>query len=195
MTEMEATEQIMADATTKISYRLDASNRLIQVGPEWDRFALENGGESVLSERILGMRLSDFMRDAETLHLHERLLQRVRRERDIHGLSFRCDSPDRRRHMEMDIVNVEHGVVEYCCRIVRVEPREPILLNHAEHTPSSFLRMCSWCNRMNVEGAWMELEDAAARLHLFEKDRVEPISHAMCDECLDALYRDDETAG
>ena len=45
------------------------------------------------------------------------------------------------------------------------------------------LRACGWCNRVDVDGAWTEVEDATARLGLFERPEVPAVAHGVCGEC------------
>ena len=41
-----------------------------------------------------------------------------------------------------------------------------------------FLRVCSWCRRINYNGEWMQLED------FMEQSFETPTTHGICPECL-----------
>jgi hypothetical protein len=41
-----------------------------------------------------------------------------------------------------------------------------------------FLRVCSWCRRINYKGEWMQLED------FMEQSFETPTTHGICRECL-----------
>lgn len=41
-----------------------------------------------------------------------------------------------------------------------------------------FLRVCSWCRRINYKGEWMQLED------FMEQSFETPTTHGICQECL-----------
>ena len=104
----------------EISYRIDRDNRLVEVGGDWDAFALENETPAVRRDAVLGRSLLDFVAGTETRHLHELLLERARRGIPLRRMSFRCDSLDLRRYMEMEIASPDGAVVEYRCRLLRV---------------------------------------------------------------------------
>ena len=47
--------------------------------------------------------------------------------------------------------------------------------------------MCAWCDRFLVEGEWVEVEEAAARLQLFLRSELPTISHGICPSCTSVL--------
>jgi hypothetical protein len=49
------------------------------------------------------------------------------------------------------------------------------------------LLMCGWCDRFEVDGEWVEVEEAARRLGLFERSEMPRLSHGICPECSDLL--------
>ena len=50
-----------------VSYWLDRDDRIVQVNPLWDQFALANGGEKqLLSSEIQGRRVFDFITGDQT---------------------------------------------------------------------------------------------------------------------------------
>lgn len=166
-----------------IIYRIDGQDRIVFVNEEWDRFAQANDGESVLSARILQRPLWDFISDMTTQELYRQILQRVRSGRPIR-FTFRCDAPHFRRTLQMDIHLVEGDTVELRTQTLAEERRQPIQFETLQdRVPGDLLRMCSWCKKVHVEGAWEELEVAVERLQLFQRPRPPLITHSVCESC------------
>jgi hypothetical protein len=49
------------------------------------------------------------------------------------------------------------------------------------------LTMCGWCDRFLVDGEWVEVEEAVARLGLFELPKLPSIDHGVCPDCTEML--------
>lgn len=180
-----ATPEGGAGATGEVRYRIDAVDRLVAFNPQWDRFALENGAPELAASDVRAREIWAFIADLDTRHLHQRLLERVRRGNRLTALPFRCDSPDTRRYMEMDVIPLPDGEVEYRCRLLRAERRAPARVGMGAGTGAqTFAKMCSWCKRVEVApGVWKELEEAIRELGLFERDPPPAVSHGICEDC------------
>ncbi len=179
----------MTEDKPEVVYRINAHDILISFNKEWDIFAAENHSPAMHSEKVGHTSIWAYIHDFETKHIHETLLTRVRADRQLWQLPFRCDSPEMRRFMEMDIIHVGQGTVEYRCRTLHTEKRQPLPPSpHAVQPQGPFLRMCSWCKKMDGgHDAWLEIEDAVVALDLLGRDTLPPISHTMCDHCLATL--------
>ncbi|MDD5141570.1 MAG: hypothetical protein PHY43_15075 [Verrucomicrobiales bacterium] len=51
------------------------------------------------------------------------------------------------------------------------------ILEHVRYL-EKFLRVCSWCRRINYQGEWMRLEE------FMQQGFDTPTSHGICSECL-----------
>lgn len=144
---------------------------------------MANEGETALSRAVLHRPLWDFITEPTTRHLYREVLRRVRGGRLIQ-FTFRCDSPACRRLMEMIVVAAEEQGVEFRTRILSQESRPPqtVLRQHAR-TSGRLLLICAWCNRVDLDANWVEVEDAALRLRLFEYSRPPTLTHGICDSC------------
>lgn len=164
-------------------YRLDRTDRIVHVSITWDRFAAANDGEAVLASRVLSRSIWDFTTDTTTRAIYRHALQHVRAKGPLH-FTFRCDGPRCRRLMRMQIRLHGSGGVEFRTRTLSEEPRPavPLLECHTHHS-RTLLNACGWCNRISVQDEWMEVEQAVARLHLFEHLRLPTLSHGICDDC------------
>lgn len=167
----------------EVVYRVDSKDRLTAVNAEWDRFAAENGTGALRSPGILTRLLWDFVRGDATRHFYEVVLQRARAGRRLR-FPFRCDAPALRRFLEMDASGAGEGSVEFRVRTLKTEPRKPVaLLDPSVERAGPALRMCGWCKKVAVDEAFVEVEEAIARLSLFDGAPLPPITHGICPAC------------
>lgn len=183
-----------------IVYRIDGHDRIVSVGGLWDAFARDNDGDAVVSRRVIGRNLFDFITDRTTQQLYRQMLTQARAGRDLQ-FSYRCDSPDTRRLMEMAMRLVdEAGTVEFRSTPLEEQPRAPVHLAQADGATDdgseALQRSCGWCNKLEVDGEWLEIEDAVARLGLMERVTPPMVTHGMCEDCLARMLAElDEHAG
>ena len=168
-----------------LSYAIDDEDRLIKVDDGYYRFAAENGWEGAGDS--LGRSIWDFVAGHDVKRLQRLLLRRVREGlRDVE-LPFRCDGPDVTREMDIRIAADKSGrVVLFSARLRAEEEREepqPLLDPEAPRDEGDFLSMCAWCDRFLVEGEWVEVEEAAKRLGLFQRSRMPVLDHGICPQC------------
>jgi hypothetical protein len=173
----------------EIVYQIDTNDVLVFVNEQWNLFAAENGSASLVSQYVYNRSIWEFIHDAETRQFHEILLEKVRSGKEIRNLPFRCDSPELRRFMEMDISMTAGEGVEYRCRTIKTEARDPVsLISGNVHDGETFLRMCSWCKKIDTGNqTWEEIEDAIRHLGLFSDKCIPQISHTICETCIDGV--------
>jgi hypothetical protein len=118
------------------------------------------------------------------------LLRRIRGELRSVELPFRCDGPAVRRRMEIQIAAKSSGrFVLFSARLQAEERRDEFQPLLAAETPRSeeMLTMCGWCDRFLVGAEWIEIEEAVARLELFDLAEMPTVSHSVCPECTELL--------
>ena len=174
-------------AIMNLSYTLDASNAIIAVSGDWDRVALDNGGEQIISRRIFGRRLDDFITGDVTLMFVRTMLMSARTLKYVIRRPYRCDSPQFKRSMEMTIVPRAQGVLEVCHRQLGSEPyRYPLAFKGtASGAAANFIKRCSICNRVRVGQTWSEVDDAvrAGRLPR-DAGATLMVVYGVCPECM-----------
>jgi PAS fold len=177
--------------TREFIYRVDAQNRLTDANAAWYDFARENGSHALDSESVIGCPLWDFISDQETRHLFQIVLAKVRQTGRPVTLSYRCDAPDLRRFMQLEIRPLAEAGVEFCSRIVRQESRPHVaLLDDTAPRTDTFLNMCAWCKKVALpDESWVEVEQAVERLKLFEEPVLPQISHGICPACKSEVDR------
>ncbi|HEX3608370.1 MAG TPA: hypothetical protein VHU14_01680 [Solirubrobacterales bacterium] len=170
--------------TAALSYAIDEHDHLIRVDEGYYRFAEENGWSEAGSS--LGRSLWDYVAGREVVKLQRLLVRRVRDEVGDVELPFRCDGPGVRREMNIRIVARPGGrVVLFSARLRSEEARDLLqpLLDPNAPRGSDPLEMCGWCDRFEVSGEWVEVEQAAKRLELFNKPELPELSHGICPDC------------
>lgn len=171
-------------STESLSYAIDDQDHLIKVDEGYYRFAEENGWEEAGTS--LGRSLWDYVAGEDLRKLQKLLLRRIRNDVGDVELPFRCDGPDVRREMKIRIVARPGGrVVLFSARLRSEEPREAPMPLLDPDTPRNddTLEMCGWCDRFEVDGEWVEVEEAARRLELFRRPELPAISHGICPDC------------
>lgn len=171
-------------STETLSYAIDEQDHLIRVDDGYYRFAAENGWDEATTS--LGRSLWDYVAGHEVVKLQRLLVRRIRNEVGDVELPFRCDSPAVRREMEMRIVARPGGrVVLFSARLRSEQARDlpQWLLDPSVPRNDEVLEMCGWCDRFEVDGEWVEVEEAARRLELFNRPELPALSHGICPTC------------
>lgn len=140
-------------------------------------------------DHSLGRSLWDFVAGEEMKKLQRMLVRRVRGEAGCVELPFRCDGPDVRREMDIRIASSSAGrLVRFSgtLRSEQIREFQPLLDSQAERG-DDLVEMCGWCDRFRVAGEWVEVEEAAARLRLFQRGTPPAISHGICPDCTEML--------
>lgn len=176
------------DEAASLRYSIDPDDRIGTVDRNWRRFAVANGAPQLTSALVLGTPVWDFIADDETARLWRLILSRVRLRQVTLAMPFRCDSPDTRRFMSMSVKPAPGNAVEIETKLVRTVQRAMCPpLNSGAARDGAVIKVCSWCNRVELPDAWVEVEDAVGRLALFERTRAPAVSHGVCPTCQNAI--------
>ena len=168
------------------SHKVDKNGIIVAVSEKWLSFAEENFGAAACSlENIIGSSLWDHIRDPETKHLYEIILQKVREHNRRATFTFRCDSPEKRRFLKLSVIPIEDGSVYFKSQIMKTELRKPVELLRSDIKRSDeFIRICSMCKKIAIsETEWVEVEIAVQRMKLFEKEVLPQFTHGVCQPC------------
>lgn len=187
------------DISWPVAYRIDIEDRLAELNDGWLAFAQTNGGHALHPSNILGRSLWDFIADAETSHLYRVMVERLRQGGPPTRFRFRCDAPDRRRLLGMEITGDKIGGIQFSVTSVLEDPRVSLpLLEPAHARGERLLTMCGWCKRTQLPtGRWVEIEEAVKELGLFEDSPLPGVTHGICPPCHEAIVRalDDPAVG
>jgi hypothetical protein len=179
-----ATAQIVtaSENLERLTYRIDDCDDIQFVSDSWARFATANGAPE-LAEGVVGRSLWDFVSDMTTRQIYQDLIGRVRTGRTA-SFAYRCDAPERRRFMHMMLRPTGRRGVEFDSVTLRIEPRRPVAVAARTPDPAQrLLRVCSWCKRVDVHGAWQQIEAAVESLLVFAAAAPPALTHAICPDC------------
>lgn len=168
----------------RTQYLIDAHDMIIRVNDAWTEFAADNGAPELTGDQALDRPLWDFVYGRETRHLYRLMLSVARSSMKVMRLPFRCDSPELKRFMEMEMVPTEGGLVEFRCETLRTEKRSAVALLDPEADRSNeHCTICSWCKRVRLaSGQWVEIEVAVRELDLMGTRRPPKLTHGICPE-------------
>jgi hypothetical protein len=169
------------------SYRIDAQDRIRRVSEPWQSFAEENQGspEVCRPEAVLGRPLWEFIEGIETRHLYQHLVKKAREGIRLCSIPFRCDSPEERRFLHLDIHPLDDGALEFHSTLVRSERRASLrLLDRRVPRSLQVVRLCSMCKCIAApKERWLELEEGLQELRIFEEERMPQLTHGLCPVC------------
>lgn len=161
-------------------YRLDAKNRIVEVGGDWDRFALENGADDLSSNLVIGLPLHSFISGDVTRMFINTMLSRVRMTGQPAVVPYRCDSPGIKRFMEMSLAAIgqdvisEHRILNECPM-----PRHTDFRAAAGNNTFRMIKRCSMCNCIAMPGGKPMESDIAD----FSGDEPVKVIYFICAEC------------
>lgn len=173
----------MSSVGNEIRYRLNDRDEIVFVNEAWDAFASANSAEHLTATHVLGRPLWEFIADGTTRLLYRDLLARVRGDRPVRFV-LRCDSPDFRRLLEMEISRGQDGLAEFRVWTLSEDERQPQpLLDPDRPHSEELLQVCGWCKKVEVGGRWAEVEEAVSLLGLFERLVLPRVTHGICEDC------------
>ena len=171
-------------------WTIDRENVITSVGGDWDAFAAGNEAAALCGSGVVGRSLFEFIDGEETQRIYRLLLRRVRALDAPILVPFRCDSPEMRRDMRLEIEPLSERAIEFRGVLVAAEPRAHLRLL-ARNAPRSepLLVSCSFCLRIRLsDDEWVEAEDAVVRLGLLARERIPRLAHGVCPACKAKLY-------
>jgi hypothetical protein len=167
-------------------YVIDDEDRIVSISDNWLSFASENKAEeSCHPAKILNQSIWQCINGIETTQLYKICITNVRLQQKMVVLPFRCDSPERRRYLELKISPLPQNYIQFSSCIVREEPRESVqLLQRGLPRSDTLLPMCSMCKKIKISiDYWLEVEAAITVLRLFEEEILPSITHGICPDC------------
>jgi len=180
-----------------ITYQIDSDNRLTNLSGKWSVFAADNQAADLTEAFVVNKSLFVFISDESSRHLYKMLIERTRIDCQTLRFPFRCDAPDRRRFMEMEIFPLNHESIGFRSCILKEEPREPVaLLDPVAVRSDELVKICSWRKRVQLDHSeWVEVEEAVARLGLFQANALPGLTHGMCPSCYEGYVNKLLSAG
>lgn len=174
---------------TVLTYSIDAADQITSVSAEWHAFASENGAPGLVSHNVIGRNIFQFITAEEVKHLYTLVFEQVRRHGRSLSLRFRCDAPEVRRHMELNISLLRGDALRFTTRLLSAESREAIpMFDSYSSNSNRILVLCSWCKKVQSSAQdWSSIEEASNLFNLFTGEPPR-LSHAICPACASEVY-------
>lgn len=180
----------MTHELTPIIYRINANNIIEFVNDAWEKFASDNEAPAV-AQGAVGTHLWDHIQGQEVVQLYEALTEYIRGTQRPVAFDFRCDSPETRRDMRLEMIPRPNRCVEFRSTLLskkpHVLPKDLFSLDEKNAKLGKALRMCAWCKSVHLDGRWIDLESAMDEYHPFLDRMPSTITHGICDACISTL--------
>ncbi|NWF36219.1 hypothetical protein [Mariprofundus sp. KV] len=164
------------------SYWVDRHYTIAKVGADWDKFAIENGGEELVSPQIIGQNLFSYIASDTTRMYLRLILDHVWHIHHQANKPYRCDSPEIKRFMQMQISIDDENLLRLDHYLLATEPNSPpVHFSGIRSQNSNLIRRCSMCNRINVAFSWVDA-DLALKTGLIT-DPKQRVIYTVCGDC------------
>ena len=185
-------ETMVAQAQPLYRYCLDEADVIVSVDHWWLAFAQENNVAGLNETSVVGQVLWEFISDEPTQALYKEIHGHVRRSGNSITVPFRCDSPTLKRYMQLSISNRDAGQLLYESTLIRAVPQRRLaVLDPEQKRSNDFLTMCSFCKRSLIEpSGWLDMENIALKLRLYEEQTVPELRYTVCPECADQVHKE-----
>jgi hypothetical protein len=170
------------DERQDVSCALNADLQITYCNPAWDRFALENRGESAVSSRVLGTSLLDVVGDL-LQRFYRTMFEAVAASGKAFDFDYECSSADRFRMFRMHVLPLRDPAGFLAIHAMRLE--EPhsrtVSLPDVERYRDSrgMIVMCSHCRRTRRA----DNRDSWDWVPLYLTDSSLNVSHGLCQVC------------
>lgn len=162
---------------------INPDNIVIDVNQAWDYFALQNNCPESTRIGVLEKSILDAVSGKVTKQYWRDLLARAWLSTQPLKIDYRCDSPDTKRWMQMELCRLEDGNMRISHIQLASEKRTPAIhFKLASQRSSSTHIRCSICNRLKENDHWHEAEtliktgNNAGSVYL-------PVIYGVCTDC------------
>lgn len=165
-------------------YMLNRKDVIVDVNDAWNDFATNNDAPELISERVIGNSLVNYVTGDITKMYVQTVLQNVRMIGKPIRRHYRCDSPTLKRYMEMSI-KPDGKNLQLAHKVIRTEDMTCTVHFNAALTPSEpqITKRCSSCGRVEAQKAvWVEANDLYAAKH-GAKDVTVMVEYTICPVC------------
>ena len=159
------------------AYAIDPDGRIAWTDDGFAELARDYGRPMLADGHLVGRPLTDFVAGERPRTLQRELIERAQSADGPLELRYRCDAPGLRRHAILRLDPQPDGGVVFTTWFDTVEERPyRSLLDHDRPRGEGEMRLCAWCNRVDLDG-WREVDDAEATEH------PPRVAHTVCEVC------------
>lgn len=177
----------MRSTPPQLQYSICKDDVLIGVSAEYAQFARASDGDALGLAGYLGRNLLDVIEGDSTRDFWRNVFAEVRRRRQAKRVRYRCDAPDTRRFMMVEIEPGRGGELSLAHRLLRTEPL-PVALRFSS-SPAAVSVRCSLCNHVRHNDVWRS-SDAAWMAGLLRNCSPNSVTYVVCPHCVDGAAQD-----
>lgn len=157
---IEVADKLPAPPEEMIIYEVDEENIITRIDADWKVFAESNGAPELNEANVIGKSLLHFISGNVTKKFWSDLLQHVRTANSPHTFNYRCDAPNIKRYMKLDILPLTAGHLRLISTLLHSKPRSlQIYFRRVQQRSSRSLVRCSMCNKVAYNKQWIEGEE------------------------------------
>lgn len=174
-----------------IEYVVDTKDKVVSVNEAWDAFALCNDAPGLLSEWVIGRNWREFVQGDATRMYMEAMLNATRCLGKRVAHSYRCDSPQEKRYVQLTVELLPDRHVRFRHHTTHVAEQKYVVNYVVPQTPvvgSKKVKRCSMCNRIELQGVWQETEQAVESGLLQDGAEV-LVFYGICPACHNKVRR------
>ena len=155
-----------------LSYRIEAIDRLVEFSSNWDAWAEENDGNDIGMDSVMHHVIFDYIAGETCRQIYRSLIRRLRNDHVESTFKFRCDSPDLRRFMLMQMTREKENGVLFSTSVLKVESRPIVsMLDYRVPRNQQVLTICSLCQKVKTSSEkWLEIEELIADQEMFQQE-------------------------
>ena len=175
----------------KVSYTVDKNDKLIEFSSNWDEVAHEGDAPELAAQNIAGKPLRNFVVGNPAQMYVDVVFEFARLKKEPVVKTYRCDTPQFKRNMQMTVTPKPNGDVETVHEVLSIEPWEKELMidNSRAKEGKGDLKLydrCSVCNDIFYEDKWLTQDDIAVLNPSFEKEPMW-VTYTVCPFCKNKL--------
>lgn len=164
-----------------VIYIINPDNLIIQINDAWDKFAAENQGDAIPKVAVLGHSVLEFVSGKVTQRYWQNLLERARHSTAPLRVNYRCDAPNLKRWMQMELRLLDNGDlrISHVQRYAQHRKNAVFFVRALQRGKQGYIR-CSMCNRVKSAERWVEPEEigvATATTHTLQ------VTYGLCESC------------
>lgn len=169
------------EALESVTYVLDSDLRLVYCNLAWDKFALENGGETALSAKVLGLRLFDAIPDV-LRPFYSRIFNQVLTTGLVWQHVYECSSSQMFRKFRMRIHPFKsEWILVTNALVVEAAHDQPAVADAVYRNGDNLIVMCAHCRcsqRADIPNLWDFVPS-----HLDVNPHLLGVSNGICPVC------------
>ena len=169
---------------SRVCYQVDVRDTIRSVNAAWNLFAAKNDAAALTAERVIGRSLWSYVDGEDVIAIYQSLLAFVRQRAQEVSFPYRCDSPNMKRFMVMNVVPLADEAIEFQNQTVGYERRNhEILVEYVTRDAQPYALRCSSCNRFRPHDVWLEVDEALAEGEILNSDLPLRVVNTLCERC------------